>query len=96
MPVIIRDDHTLITNGPYRYVRHPMYSTIFVWALAYFLISANWLIGGSWLGLGLTVVAVAADEEEALIEIFGERYQAYARRTGRFWPRFRPSSDPTL
>lgn len=47
MPVIIRDDHTLITNGPYRYVRHPMYSTIFVWALAYFLISANWLVGGS-------------------------------------------------
>ena len=88
MPVIIRDDHTLITNGPYRYVRHPMYSTIFVWALAYFLISANWLIGGSWLGLGLTAVAGAADEEEALMEIFGERYQAYARRTGRFWPRF--------
>lgn len=96
MPVIIRDDHTLITNGPYRYVRHPMYSTIFIWALAYFLISANWLIGGSWLGLGLTAVAVAADEEDALIEMFGERYQAYIQRTGRFWPRFRPSSDLTL
>jgi len=28
-----------------------MYTTIFVWALAYLLMSANWLIGAGWFGL---------------------------------------------
>ncbi|GIK37182.1 MAG: isoprenylcysteine carboxyl methyltransferase [Chloroflexota bacterium] len=89
MPVVIRENQTLVTTGPYRWVRHPMYTTIFVWALAYFLISANWLIGAAWLGLGLVAMAVAGGEEEAMIEKFGEAYRAYAQLTGRFLPRLR-------
>ncbi|MCQ3973492.1 MAG: isoprenylcysteine carboxylmethyltransferase family protein [Anaerolineae bacterium] len=89
MPVVIRENQTLVTNGPYRWVRHPMYTTIFVWALAYFLISANWLIGVAWLRLGLVTMAIASAEEEAMIEKFGEAYRAYAQRTGRFLPRWK-------
>lgn len=81
--------HTLVTAGPYRRIRHPMYSTLFVWALAFFLLSANWLVGGTWLALGLVAASRAGREEAALLERFGAEYRAYMRRTGRFLPRLR-------
>jgi protein-S-isoprenylcysteine O-methyltransferase Ste14 len=55
----------------------------------YFLVSANWFIG---LACGLTFLVLAARtprEERYLAERFGEEYQAYAARTGRFLPRVR-------
>lgn len=87
MPWVIQADQTLVTTGPYRWVRHPMYSTLFVWALAYLLMSANWLIGAGWFGLGLVAVKAAAAEEMALIEKFAAAYRAYRQGTGRFLPR---------
>lgn len=87
MPGEIKERHTLVTNGPYRWVRHPMYTTVFVWALAYGLMSANGLIGLLWLGLGLAAAAMVDDEEAALIESFGDAYRDYRRRVGRFGPR---------
>lgn len=88
MPNVIKQDQTLVEGGPYRWVRHPMYSMLFVWALAFFLISANWLVGGLWLGMTLVAVAVSSKEEAMLIERFGETYRDYMRRTGRFLPKF--------
>ncbi len=88
MPGEIKERHTLITTGPYRWVRHPMYTTLFVWALAYFLMSANALIGLAWFGLSLVATAMAGDEEAALLETFGEAYQTYLQEVGRFWPRW--------
>lgn len=87
MPAVIQEGHSLITHGPYRWVRHPMYSLLFVWAAAYFLISANGLIGLAWLALALAAVAVTGAEEEALTQYFGEAYRAYRRQTGKFLPR---------
>lgn len=57
-----------------------MYTTLFVWALAYFLLSANILIGLTWLGLGIVAAAMISDEEAALLETFGEAYQTYLFR----------------
>ncbi len=84
--LVTKEGHTLVTSGPYRWVRHPMYSTIFLQSIAYFLLSANWVIGIS--GLGTSILCVArVDEEEALmIEEFGDQYRAYMERTGRFLP----------
>lgn len=87
MPGVIQDKQTLVRVGPYQWVRHPMYATIFVWALAYFLISANWLIGALWLALAVTAAALTGVEEQTLIEAFGDEYRAYMQRTGRFIPR---------
>ena len=74
MPGVIKDRQTLVTSGLYRWVRHPMYSTLYVWAVAYFLLSANWLVGAAWLGLAVISTTMAAEEEAALIEKFGESY----------------------
>ena len=87
MPAVIQAGQTLVTSGPYRWIRHPMYSLLFVWSIAYFFMSGNVLIGAAWLSLGLAAVWATGPEETTLTEHFGDSYRAYAGRTGRFIPR---------
>lgn len=85
----VRDEHTLVTYGPYRWVRHPMYTVLYVWAVSLFLLSQNWFIGADFLvPLTLIVVTRLKHEEAAMVEKFGDDYRHYMRRTGRFLPRF--------
>lgn len=81
-----KEQHKLVTSGLYRWVRHPMYTTMFVWTVAFFLLSANWFVGITWLALSILAVSRADKEEAALIEKFGAEYRAYMQRTGRFLP----------
>jgi protein-S-isoprenylcysteine O-methyltransferase Ste14 len=85
--VVTRREHTLVTHGPYRWVRHPFYIVVFLWVISLTLVAANWLLG--LLGaLAVTMLAIRTRTEEAkLAERFGEEYRAYARRTGKFFPR---------
>ena len=89
LSVVIKEEHSLVTTGPYRWVRHPMYTTFFVWGLAFFLLSANWMIGMAFLGMNVVAAARAGKEEAALTEEFGDQYRAYMQRTGRFLPPIR-------
>jgi len=83
----VRDEHTLVTHGPYRWVRHPMYSVLYLWATAVLLLSQNWLIGAGFV-FPLTVIVVTRlkNEEAAMTEKFGDEYRRYMQRTGRFLP----------
>jgi protein-S-isoprenylcysteine O-methyltransferase Ste14 len=84
----VREEHTLVTFGPYRWVRHPMYSVLFVFLVGIFLITANWYIGGVPLAaLILIVVTRLPKEEAAMLEKFGAEYQHYMQTTGRFLPK---------
>jgi protein-S-isoprenylcysteine O-methyltransferase Ste14 len=88
VPGVMKEKQSLVTAGPYKWVRHPMYTVIFLVTVVYFLISANWFIGLVWIGWIVgTVASMIRDEETALIKKFGEEYRAYMRRTGRFLPR---------
>jgi protein-S-isoprenylcysteine O-methyltransferase Ste14 len=40
----IKDQHVLITDGPYHWIRHPMYSAFYLLHIAVFLLTANWFI----------------------------------------------------
>ena len=85
--VVTRVEHTLVTRGPYRWVRHPFYLATALSVVANSLVTANWflaLTGGILFGL---VVLRTRTEEEKLIERFGEDYKEYMERTGRFLPR---------
>jgi protein-S-isoprenylcysteine O-methyltransferase Ste14 len=82
-----RVGHRLVTNGPYRWVRHPLYSTGFVLVLALTLLAAMWWLAGAAI-LPLTILLMRTSKEEArLIEVFGDEYREYMKRTGRFVPK---------
>ena len=86
--VITHEDHELITTGPYRLIRNPLYAAGGLVFTGLGLVAASWfLIGGA--GLALVLVRLRLPKEEAQLEArFGEEYRDYARRTGRFLPRW--------
>jgi protein-S-isoprenylcysteine O-methyltransferase Ste14 len=83
----IKESHTLITEGPYSRVRHPMYTVLTMFSFGVSLLTANLLT----IGFALLVIVpfpfVAKKEEQMMIETFGEEYGEYMKRTGRFFPR---------
>ena len=85
--VVTRAKHTLVTTGPYRWVRHPFYGAVALVVVSAFLLTANWFI--ALLGVGVLVLLVirTRKEEQKLIERFGGEYRSYMERTGRFVPR---------
>jgi protein-S-isoprenylcysteine O-methyltransferase Ste14 len=81
-------DQKLITHGPYRWVRHPMYTTLFLMGLGWLFLTANWFVGGALMTAIVFIVSTRVKNEEAmLIELFGDEYRHYMRRTGRYLPR---------
>ena len=52
--VVTRRDHTLVTHGPYRWVRHPFYDLVLLRGLSSSLLTANWLMAR----LGLSAFAM--------------------------------------
>jgi protein-S-isoprenylcysteine O-methyltransferase Ste14 len=87
--VVTRRDHTLVTKGPYRWVRHPFYDAVALSVVANALVAANWfLLAGGILTLALIVLRTGR-EEERLVARFGDSYRDYTARTGRFLPRTR-------
>ena len=85
--VVTRSDHTLITTGPYRYVRHPFYLAFATVVVAGGLVAANWFLFVAGLVPLAFIVARTRIEEEKLIERFGDAYRDYMTTTGRFLPR---------
>lgn len=83
----LREQHTLVTSGPYRYVRHPMYTAAVLMWLASGLIAANGFIGlGSFAFLSFALKRIP-DEEAMMVEAFGEEYRSYQQRTGALFPK---------
>ncbi len=86
----IREDHTLVTEGVFKSIRHPMYTAHLLWALAQPLILPNWIIGFSFLVTQiLQYLLRIKPEEQMMLDLFGDQYQEYMNNTGRFLPRLR-------
>jgi protein-S-isoprenylcysteine O-methyltransferase Ste14 len=82
------DRHLLVTDGPYRWVRHPIYTAFLVIMSSFLLICANLFIGLMWIGMTAAEVFPRMRYEEGLmLQAFGERYQDYMGRTGRVLPK---------
>lgn len=92
--IVTRTNATLVTRGTYRWVRHPFYVTGALMLLAITGLAANGLIGA--LGLiPLVLLAIRTPkEEQMLVARFGEAYEDYMQRTGRFVPRFPSTRYP--
>ena len=85
--VVTRKQHTLVTNGPYRWVRHPFYSSAALLILGNFLVAANWFFFVAGCVMFLLLVIRTRKEEQNLIARFGDDYRNYMQRAGRFVPR---------
>ncbi|MCU7693140.1 protein-S-isoprenylcysteine O-methyltransferase [Haoranjiania flava] len=87
-PVLeIRPEHELVISGPYKWVRHPMYSAMLLWLVSFTLISANWLYACSIsAGLAILFVVRIPDEEKLMLEEFGEQYKTYVKQAKRLIP----------
>ena len=84
----ITGQHSLVTHGVYRRMRHPMYTAHLLWAIAQGLMLANWLAGWAFLVLSIPLYVVRIPREERMmLERFGAEYREYMSRTGRLIPR---------
>lgn len=83
----IGEEQTLITAGPYQFIRHPMYTALITVGIGLGLLSSSWYFLLPFLATILVVAFRIQKEEEAMIEKFGDRYIKYSQGTGRFLPR---------
>jgi protein-S-isoprenylcysteine O-methyltransferase Ste14 len=83
-----RKTHQLVTSGPYRWIRHPLYTFGLTLFVSLGLMADNWFM--MMLGaLAFTVMVIRTPKEEAsLIEKFGDEYRNYMKTTGAFFPKF--------
>jgi protein-S-isoprenylcysteine O-methyltransferase Ste14 len=84
----IRNEHKLITNGIFGYIRHPMYASQWVWVIAQSLLLQNWLAGF----LSVIVWTIfyslrVPPEEKMMLDAFGDEYREYMTRTGGVIPK---------
>jgi protein-S-isoprenylcysteine O-methyltransferase Ste14 len=73
-----------VTNGLYRYSRHPMYVTALIFFLGVSIATASWVL------LVFTILLIAASfyfaplEEQSCLEKYGDAYREYMNRTPRY------------
>lgn len=78
----------IITSGPYRYIRHPIYAASFITLIGFFMLSANWLLVGIPLIILILFYASKIPREEGeLIANFGKKYLDYKKITGGLIPK---------
>ena len=90
--VTLKEGHRLIRSGPYKFVRHPIYTGMLVG------VAGRALTLGDWRGILALVLVLGAHwgkarrEESLLTAEFGEEYAAYRRSTGFLFPRLSPEA----
>ncbi|WP_311044185.1 MULTISPECIES: protein-S-isoprenylcysteine O-methyltransferase [unclassified Rhizobium] len=83
----IREEHKLISTGPYSVIRHPMYTSFLLMALGQACLLANWFVGMAGLiGFAFLFFLRVHREEKMMIEFFGPQYRDYMDRTKRIIP----------
>ncbi len=92
--VVTRREHTLVTRGPYRWVRHPFYDSVALAVLANSLIAANWFLFLTGATVFVLIIIRTRKEEELLVARFGVAYRQYMERTGRFLPKIGSRRSP--
>ena len=76
----------LVSVGAYKYIRHPMYSSLLFLAWGVFFKDLSWLSAILALAATAFLVATAKAEEAEDIRFFGTAYQTYIQQTKRFIP----------
>ncbi len=83
----IKSGAVLITHGPYRYIRHPMYASLLLGGMGLLLISCSWLRLTAFLALWLVLYLKVRIEEKLLADHFPD-YSLYRKRSRMLFPWF--------
>jgi len=84
----IMKDHKLVTNGIYKYIRHPIYASQWIWVIAQILLIQNYIAGPIDLLFFIPFYLLRVrSEEKMMIEVFGKEYREYMKRTGGIFPK---------
>jgi len=85
----VRVNSTLVTSGPYRWIRHPLYTAGYILWSGIAVLTTNWCL----LVVLLIFIPILRQrttiEETNLLEVFGDDYVRYMKQTGRFFPRLK-------
>ena len=73
-----------VSRGLYRYSRHPMYVTIFVFLLGLGIATASWILLLFFIVFVVGCVTFANVEEQGCLQKYGESYREYMARTPRW------------
>ncbi|MBI2070745.1 MAG: isoprenylcysteine carboxylmethyltransferase family protein [Elusimicrobia bacterium] len=83
----LRENHTVIERGPYRFIRHPLYLGSFLGVIGLPLLAHSWLgIFFLTIPTGMAYALRLYKEDKFLLETLGEPYREYASRTARLIP----------
>jgi protein-S-isoprenylcysteine O-methyltransferase Ste14 len=81
--------HSLVTDGPYRYLRHPFYASYLLFWVGWGIATWSLWSVAPVLAIGAIYVRAAVGEESKFSHSpMAAEYAAYRRRTGFFWPRW--------
>ena len=76
----------LMTDGPYRLSRNPMLTGSFIYYAGVCVLLWRWPALVVFVAFIAIMMIQVLSEEKRLRKDFGEEYEAYCKRTGRFWP----------
>ena len=86
----IKDNHILMKEGVYKYIRHPIYTAHLLWALGQLLLIPNWIAGPSFILFTILLYFYRIPkEEDMMIKQFSEEYRRYMKKTGMIFPKFK-------
>ena len=91
--IAIKVDHLLIQTGPYRFLRHPIYTALLGMFLGNALVCGRVLAFGGFVIASLAYVRKVRLEERSLRHAFGPAYEAYRSQVGALLPRLRRRRD---
>ncbi len=79
----------VIQSGPYKYIRHPIYVSVYLLSAGLGCIFFTWLWFGVLFAFAPLWYLECVEEEHQMVEIYGQDYVAYQQRTGLFFPKMR-------
>lgn len=79
-------ENRIAVNGPYKYIRHPIYSSVYVLSTGLGLMFFAWI----WFIIMIAFMPLwyieCRNEEKEIIKLFGQEYIDYRKMTGMFFP----------
>lgn len=92
--VELKVEHRLVTEGPYRHIRHPLYSALFLGYTGTLLALQSWILVAWFPAFVASYLLFAREEEKFMERGLGETYRTYLRQTGMFSPKWKHERNP--